>query len=96
MGRKKVKTSPMVVKKKIVTRAFAGKVKKYTVYELHKVYRPEGNKKKVVSKYICYLGKDPHSPEALARIERAKQEGQGIFSTERLVKRVERELKEGE
>lgn len=95
MGRKRT-TGPMVIKKKIVTRAFAGKVKKYAVYELHKVYRPENNKKKVVSKYVAYLGKDPKSPEARARVERAKQEGLGFFATDRLVKRVSREMKKSE
>ena len=79
--------------RKTVYKTYKGETKKYSVWELHKKYRDPTNKKKVISKYICYLGKEPNGPEAKERMNRAKEEAQGHYSAERLAKKMSREIK---
>ena len=83
----------LVRRKKVVYKKYKGKVKHYTVYELHRIYRDPQNKKKVVTKYVCYLGKKKSGPEARERIERYVRENHEFrFDVDRLLKKMQREM----
>ena len=78
-----------VRKKKIVYKKYKGKTKHYVVYELHLIYRHPANKKKMINRYLCYLGKKKYGPDARKRIERFLRDRKSI---EVLMKKLAREL----
>ena len=70
------------------------KNKVYQYYELVKTYRDPNNKKRVISDFKAHLGKD--RDQIKGKLERYKQESTGHYSPDRLMKSVERGMKEFE
>ena len=82
--------------KRVAKKKSKNGIKEYTYYELHKVFRDPDNKERVITQYICYLGTDPNNEQARERIQRAKDEFMGKYATNRLIKKIERELSKEE
>jgi len=63
----------------------------YLYFELVKTYRDPKDKTKVKSKFLCHLGKDKKSIKE--KLERFKAETSGQYSSERLLREIEQEMK---